>query len=119
MGEIKFKVWNFATKKFDDSKLNWLRICDGRYFYGNADMAGYPILFLQHSGFQANGVELFEGDIIENDREWWQIKFEEGRFICDPIMDGNVILDLSELAGSSETWVQGNIYENPELLEKP
>jgi YopX protein len=117
MREIKFRVWNFAIKKFDTSKLNWLRIVDGRYFYGNADMTGYPIQLLQYTGLKANGKEIYEGDIIENDAEWWQVKFEDGKFVCDPIMGGNVIFDLSELADSSETWVQGNIYENPDLLE--
>jgi len=53
---------------------------------------------MQYTGIKnANGQELYESDIIENDSEWWQIVFTEGKFMCDPINGGNVYMDLEEL----------------------
>jgi hypothetical protein len=114
----------------------------GRWFYGlpthiQTDKAGaykrgwyisnsvgmpcaYPVrpeTITQYSGITSkNGHQLYEGDIIENDAEWWEIIFSEGKFICSPINGGNVWMDVEELASSQETWLQGNIYEKPDLI---
>jgi hypothetical protein len=109
MREIKFRAWDGKKMVFCDG------LSDFAYF-GDTLAHRDDFILMQYTGLKANGVEIYEGDIIENDSEWWQVIFEEGKFVCDPIQGGNVLMDLSELSDSSETWVQGNIYKNPELL---
>jgi uncharacterized phage protein (TIGR01671 family) len=74
-----------------------------------------------------NGVEIYEGDIIKvylsapGIDEWWQIfavVFENGKFQLKAkteLTDGYWFSDFEK---HQDYLVVGNIYENPELLEK-
>lgn len=109
--ELKFRAWDKEHKKIvDDITPSTVA------FYGSLNKCFQNTTLMQYTGLKANGKEIYEGDIIENDSEWWTVVFDEGKFQCDPIQGGNVWMDLSEIADSQETWVQGNIYTNPELL---
>jgi uncharacterized phage protein (TIGR01671 family) len=112
MREIKFRIWNFAAKKFDNSKLNWLRIVDGRYFYGNADMTGYPILLMQYTGLHdKNGKEIYEGDVVG-----WNFDGTDRHGIVEWQGNGFWVSTEGGKYMPNTCIVIGNIYENPELL---
>ena len=70
----------------------------------------------QYTGLpDENKQDVYEGDILFDDSgdDVYEVKFEDGKFVA--ILDGNVELDLSEVAYRCS--VIGNIHDNPELLE--
>jgi len=93
VGELRIETTKDAliyvpVQTTEDGDIEW----DGDYV-GFGDLQ-----LMQYTGIKnANGQELYESDIIENDSEWWQIVFTEGKFMCDPINGGNVYMDLEEL----------------------
>lgn len=118
--KIKFKVWDNWNKKFlDYGEVDiWdlvftePKLMEEIYTDG---MANEWLEFLQDTGItDKNGVEIYNGDIVRDGDDIFEIKFQEGRFVG--VMDENIILDLSEFAEDCE--VIGNIYENKELLYK-
>ena len=127
MREIKFRVW-FANRmaynipkillhrgSVKEVHINWDEDDDTHNPADTwTDQNDYVLM--QYTGFTHFGKDVYEGDIIENDTEWWKVVFDEGRFVCDPITEGSCWMDLGEFIGSRETNICGNIYENPELL---
>ena len=132
MREIKFRAWNHVGKKWDLSTQNFIRIIDGVYYFGNANMKGYPLEIMQYTGLKdKNGKEIYEGDIVQNLR--WDfrglevVKFgiysaegddyyasEAYGFFSEPLRNA----DDTETLFGSDIEVIGSIYENPELLTK-
>ena len=127
MREIKFRVW--------DNDMRWMRrvasisfardgVPDGVIAYGLKHNSGTTylkdgeIVLMQSTGFTNNGQEWYDGDILENDTDWYLIGWseEEGRWLAIGANSTHETIDLCELV-STETWLQGNIYENPELLK--
>lgn len=115
MREIKFRYYDSNTKKFillDD-------------LIPNRNLS-------QYTGLEdKNGKEIYEGDIIEQDNKcnkfvvkWFDDLYWDGCgaihpgfYLSAPYLDaGNLDYHL-HLSGSISK-VIGNIYENPELLEK-
>jgi hypothetical protein len=75
-------------------------------------------MYMQFTGFTNNGQEWYEGDILENDSDWYQIGWgnEDGRWLALGMASTTETIDLCELL-SSETWVRGNVHQMPpELL---
>jgi len=65
-----------------------------------------------------NKVEIYEDDIIDNGYDKWIVKFDNGSFYAIK-PDMSSFLDLSrETINYYEIKVIGNIFDNPELLEK-
>lgn len=61
-----------------------------------------------------NGIKIYEGDIVRYYRdELAEIKYKNGAFIIESLSSRE---PMYEMAGFIE--VVGNIYENPDLLNK-
>ena len=118
MKEIKFRVW--------DNDLEIMSYSDAEIFITFSDdgiCIGYEIddeiddyELMQYIGLKdKNGEEIYEGDIV---------KFFEYKVIDNIVLPEEIVIikDIREgcdaLRPSQYMEVIGNIYENPELLEK-
>lgn len=127
MREIKFRAWDnthkmMVTNSFNDHQLsvpmnnqNW-RI--DMYSSGGEWCDEYTdIVLMQYTGkCDKNGEEIYEGDILEDDGEWYTVVWDDqnASFECIEHKHGNNI-SLGELANNS--FIQGNIYANPKLIK--
>jgi len=129
MREIKFRAWDKSKRKM---------IATGFHIIGETTvfnvLRGYKIadydniVVMQYTGLEdKNGAEIWEGDIIcVNPGKAYesrkQIRFLWGSFVgVDqwPVKDVEKDLVMRFYSDQSEEWeVIGNIYENPELLER-
>lgn len=77
---------------------------------------------MQSTGLKdINGIEIYEGDIVHVNYKLSIVKYAKGSFYIE-FIDFPKIIMLSDFYFKSYTndlilKVQGNIYENPELLE--
>lgn len=119
MLEIKFRAWinggessGFAHQMTYDLAFSEYAPVNGQL---NAVFRSGDLM--QYTGLKdCNGVEVYEGDILGDDRNecLWLVGFNErGCFIAH---DPDNKLDFV-LLDDYEFKVLGNIYENPELLE--
>lgn len=120
MREIEFRGIAFNTGKFvygdltlysQEKSMITVDLIEGAVYDVKAETVG------QFTGFVNNGQKWYEGDILESDMDWYRIEWDgdEGRWEAVGVKGTHERLALHEVL-SSETWVQGNIYENPELL---
>ncbi|MCK1199118.1 YopX family protein [Streptococcus uberis] len=127
----KFRAWDKRNKKWVESfyldgyKNVYVDVTENDI---NPKLAEYPlkpldnIELMQSTGvFDKNGVEIFEGDVVEYiDGEFSFI----GKVIKSPLgtyvtgSDNHSFEDFTdETTMVSDVSVVGNIYENPDLLE--
>ena len=130
----KFRVWDETQHKmlqvdcieFIDGKAYWVEAspADGNVQGGNDGPVGdnSQLKLEQYTGLKdANGKEIYEGDIIKSSYKYAQPK------ISQVIMeDGNSYILGEDLATGNEMLVSdhineieviGNVHTNPELLE--
>ena len=133
MREIRFRAWdNQAKVMLPVVDIEYLLtkgalITDYKYFVENI----YPNI-MQYTGLKdKNGVEIYEGDIVRKlsgDYKLGKVVFEFGMFCFESIGCGIYAgsdaflyihsLHYKEYNSNNNYEVIGNIYENPEILEK-
>jgi len=113
--EIKFRAFHKETKTMSYGIDIPMLMREKELVLAN-EFTSYE--FMQFTGFTIKGNdELYENDLIENDGEMFRIEFLDGSWECINIVNGENIA-LSELASSRDTCLQGNIYQNQELINK-
>jgi uncharacterized phage protein (TIGR01671 family) len=143
---IKFRIWHKKYKRWLTSndygthcKSNWMMDvfngeifdivecgndlsfeCEPTYYTKGAEVIKEsPIVVQQHTGLKdANGVEIYEGDILKHDIGLGPIYYKV--FWSDT--DGSWMIDKNHV-GNCGCWfdnyeIAGNIFENPELLKR-
>ena len=130
MREIKYKSWDTKDKVIRDvvgmslyhESLS-VDIEFGKYLQD--DIKRFELM--QYTGLKdKNGVEIYEGDILSTDlsRLYLIVEFRNGAFMYQCHHDGQNYYDFMEPANERLKFntkyheVIGNIYENPELLER-
>ena len=124
MREIKFRVWDAdSTEMVVDGvgiDISGIAYVDNPLTDDSTYYPDCPIM--QNTGLKdKNGAEIYEGDII-----WYGITYANSKYMGEVVYDeagfnlkSPIASELLPLWGASSIEVIGNIYSNPELLEKP
>ena len=129
---LKFRAWD---KRFSEFVEDFFVSEDGKIYKKSTD-TGYGIaisretsdkvILMQSTGLRDElGKELFEGDIILwtywdefEDSGSAKIVFDKGMFkLLDVRTEKSVWDNLFDCIENCNVFIQGNIYEHPELLE--
>jgi uncharacterized phage protein (TIGR01671 family) len=122
--EIKFRVWDSTNKCFIPSPYWYLDpVGPGRWQSDHTEMANCHIQ--QYTGLKdKNGKEIYEGDYVKFlNHKTNEIKIAEVFWYDDEAgffvgSQSKMIRPIEFSSIIEDTEVIGNIYENPELLNK-
>jgi len=103
MREIKFRAWNHVDMEMLTQEA-MTRI--GGYYYSHGVSADDSYSLMQYTGLKdKNGVEIYEDDVV--------LIHGYGEYICE-----FPFLELYEAYAENDIGeIQGNIYQQPELLK--
>ena len=123
MREIKFRIWDKDRKVMANvSNIDFLTgqvQMNGDGNMHSERVSGDKVILLQYTGLKdKNGVEIYEGDIVECFNDGLsEVLFRKGSFgMFTYTSKGVDFYTFNEVYGFCE--IIGNIYENPELLER-
>ena len=107
MKELKFRVWDKTNKKWFDDYTEFLT----EDWFKDGEITQFTGLH------DKNSKEIYEGDILESPGWDWKLIFwsEEYSGWCFSTSNAGAIKFTKDEAATS--WIIGNIYENPELME--
>lgn len=115
MREIKFRVFNTITKKM----WEWNEMKNGCF---SIHYRSPRDIWMQFTGLlDKNGKEIFEGDILKGRKTGCDVRLftvSWGRDIAGFIPFASYDTDCDQYFEIETCEVIGNIYENPELLNK-
>lgn len=129
MREIKFRAWNEVEEKM----LNWNEFLDTNMKNTFIAPESTGLILMQYTGLKdKNEKEIYEGDIVKsklytsNYGKYFigKVEYCGSSFIVDINNDSDYhIYDLDDFGENyrnnlEDLEVIGNMYENPELLEK-
>lgn len=123
MREIKFRAWDKSKKRFFQSRdedVSWhiptvagINNMIPKYATITFFDTAQNFIYSQYTGLHdENGVEVYEGDIIQGVMNYSKSKFKSNVFYND----GAFRVDTGSLICNATFEVIGNIYENKELL---
>jgi hypothetical protein len=113
MRQIKFRKWDFENKEMIDGDSlafeEYLPICQHLTQEG----------IMQYTGLQdKNGIEIYEGDVLEDDEDIAKVVFEMGQFMAfyrNSMGEWKPYGTLLKYMVDHDGRIVGNIYECPEL----
>jgi uncharacterized phage protein (TIGR01671 family) len=117
MREIKFRAWNERYKRVDECYI---------HIHLNRAYSSDDLILMQYTGLKdKNGVEIYEGDVLESKCSIFLVDFRDGSFLlindptCKAEAEGECKTDILNKSsiGIYNLEVIGNIYENSELLK--
>lgn len=120
--DIKFRAWHDGGEYPEEAQMLYVGDKQGTthpldccIYY----MGGQPVTLMQYTGLKdKNGVEIYEGDIVQNRAAWGgsidAIVFQDG---CFGVKDGPGVMTFQDVH-PSDFEIIGNIHENKELLEE-
>lgn len=120
--EAKYRAWDKVDKRMAEVLLiDWLnKLVD--LDEGVIERDFEQIDLLQYTGLKdKNCVEIYEGDVLRDSESIVIVKFVSGEFSVDYRTMGGKWRNYGSLFDYLEDYegeIIGNIYENPELLER-
>lgn len=116
------KTWEEMGKvkriRFDDEGNVTTVLFEGKIFGANEKIE--EIELMQSTGLKdKNGKEIFEGDVLKNNKYITSVFYEDGAYCVKFRRTPNttVTMNVISFIEKYKTRIVGNIYENPELLE--
>ena len=121
MREIKFRIWNNEKMSSWEDLLkhsrNFTHFDNLIGHFNNPDVA----ILMQYTGLKdKNGKEIYEGDILESEREnacQWVVVWFNGWYL-DRYVNGKRDETVGKYGFRTDLKIIGNIYENPELIKQ-
>lgn len=114
--KIKFRAWSKERNMFMFKNVDFSVLVS----FGTLGKTIKGLQWQQYTGLKAKGVEIYEGDIVENEDYVGSVVWnnQEAKFILQSFSDGSdAMIAGVKIYSPIEGEIIGNIYQNKELLK--